>query len=126
MEKLEEFTALVEAELTALGCPAKAKMQTALVVDEIFSNIARYAYSGAGGMLEADIGSEENPGAVVLVFKDSGVPFNPLEQKEPDIAVPAAQRQIGGLGILMIKKLMDEIAYEYRDGQNILTIRKYI
>ena len=61
-----------------------------------------------------------------IVFKDHGIPYNPLEKADPDVTLPAHKRKIGGLGIFMVKKVMDELSYEYKDGQNIMTIRKYL
>lgn len=113
--------------LAAAGCPRKVRMQLGIVVDEIFSNIARYAYadrsSGGGGtaVITADTSA---PGCAVLTFADEGVPYNPLEHPDPDTALPASERGIGGLGIFMSKKLTDEMTYAYIGGRNVLTVKK--
>ena len=94
-----------------------------VAVEELFVNIASYAYVDKTGI--ADITIELLPGQVVqITFRDSGIPYNPLEKPDPDITKPAEEREIGGLGIYIVKKSMDEVLYRYEDGQNILTIRK--
>ena len=98
-------------------------MQLDVAVEELFVNIASYAYVDKIGI--ADITIELLPGQVVqITFRDSGIPYNPLEKPDPDITKPAEEREIGGLGIYIVKKSMDEVLYRYEDGQNILTIRK--
>ena len=106
------------------GCPLKLMTQVDMAVEEIFVNIARYAYHPEAG--EASIRCEAggDPFRIVVGFADRGRPFNPLDRPDPDVTLDAERRQIGGLGILMAKRLMDDIQYEYRDGQNILTLRK--
>ena len=91
-------------------------------IEEVFVNIAKYAYDN-NGTIEISL-SEQND-FVKFVFKDSGVKFNPLELKDPNINARAEEREIGGLGIYMVKKIMNEVYYEYTDNQNILTLIKY-
>lgn len=93
IENIAKVTAFVDGQLEALGCPMKAQMQIDVAIDELFSNIACYAY-------------------------------DPLAKSDPDITLSAEEREIGGLGIYLVKKSMDEISYEYKDGQNILKIKK--
>ena len=93
-------------------------------IDELYGNIASYAYGEENGEVTVIIEGDSTPGAVSISFQDEGKPFNPLESREPDITLPARERKIGGLGIFMVKKSMDDVRYEYRDGKNILTIRK--
>lgn len=104
--------------------PPKTFHAIAIAVEEIFVNIAHYAYRPDVG--EATIRCEvrRQPVQVTIEFLDSGRPYNPLVHDAPDIACSATERSIGGLGILMVKNLMDTVKYEYRDGKNILTIQK--
>ena len=121
-ERLGEVTDFVNAELEAFGCPMKVLMQIDLAVEEIFVNIASYAYGPKGGDALIRIGTED--GSVRVIFEDRGIPFDPTAQEDPDRSSPAQEREIGGLGIFLTKRIMDEVTYEYRDGKNILTIRK--
>jgi len=97
-----------------------------LSIEEAVENVVRYAYQDGCGWLE--VGTELNDKDLMLsvMLKDAGVPFNPLEQKEPDLTSPAEVRQIGGLGIFLCKQMMDSVAYEYADGCNILTMKKKV
>lgn len=114
----------VNQELDALGCSLKAEAQIDIAIDEIFSNIVKYGYEEEGGEVTVSFDTSEEPLAMTLSFRDEGKPFNPLERRDPDVTLSAKDRKIGGLGIFMVKKSMDDIRYEYRDGKNILTIRK--
>lgn len=125
VENIQVVTDFINEQLEASACPMKAQMQIDVAVDEIFGNIAHYAYGEKTGMATVGIEVEDNPQAAVITFTDSGVPYDPLTQPEPDITLSADEREIGGLGIFMVKKTMDEIAYEYRDGRNILRVKKY-
>ena len=101
-------------------------MQIDIAIDELFGNIAHYAYNPDVGSATVRVEVTENPLAVTVTFIDHGIPYDPLASKEPDISLSAEERQIGGLGIYMVKKSMDEISYEYREGKNILKIKKNI
>jgi len=125
VENIQVVTDFINEQLEASACPMKAQMQIDVAVDEIFGNIAHYAYGEKTGMATVGIEVEDNPQAAVITFTDSGVPYDPLTQPEPDITLSADEREIGGLGIFMVKKTMDEITYEYRDGRNILRVKKY-
>ena len=114
----------VNRELDALGCSLKAEAQIDIAIDEIYSNIVKYGYEEEGGEVTVSFDTSEEPLAMTLSFRDEGKPFNPLERRDPDVTLSAKDRKIGGLGIFMVKKSMDDIHYEYRDGKNILTIRK--
>ena len=114
----------VNQELDALGCSLKAEAQIDIAIDEIYSNIVKYGYEEEGGEVTVSFDTSEEPLAMTLSFRDEGKPFNPLERRDPDVTLSAKDRKIGGLGIFMVKKSMDDIRYEYRDGKNILTIRK--
>ena len=124
LENIAKVTDFVNEELEALACPLKAQMQINIAIDELFGNIARYAYAPEVGEATVKIETAKEPSVVVITFVDSGVPYNPLEKDDPDITLSAEERQIGGLGIYMVKKSMDHMSYEYKDGQNILTITK--
>ena len=104
----------------------KVQMQIDIAIDELFGNIAHYAYHPEVRPATVRVEVLENPLSVVITFIDNGVPYDPLKTKEPDITLSAEERMIGGLGIYMVKKTMDDIAYEYREGQNILRIKKSI
>ena len=124
VENIGTVTAFVDEQLEALNCPMKAQMQIDIAIDELFGNIAHYAYSPEVGTATVRVEVEEEPMAVVITFLDQGVPYDPLTAEDPDTTLSADERKIGGLGIFMVKKSMDEIDYRYQDGQNILTIKK--
>ncbi|MDO4493683.1 MAG: ATP-binding protein [Clostridia bacterium] len=123
-ENLDRAVAFAESFSEENGCPAKAGMQIALAVEELFVNIARYAYAPPGGGVTIAAEALQDPKGVKFVFTDSGVPYDPLAKEDPDIALPAEERQIGGLGIYLVKKTMDEVSYARENGQNRLTIVK--
>ena len=116
----------MDAILEENDCPVKTQMQIDIAVEEIFVNIANYAYAPGSGSADIKAGVSGTPSVFVISFADKGVPYNPLAKSDPDISLPADKRQIGGLGIFMVKKSMDDLSYEYKDGQNIMTIRKYL
>ncbi len=127
IKNVTEVTDLVDAELEKLDCSMKAQMQINIAIDELFSNIAKYAYGVEGGgdaRILMTICEPRNE--ISLTFIDSGVPYDPTAQEEPDITLPAEKRDIGGLGILLVRKSMNGLEYEYKDGKNRLTIRKVI
>ena len=125
-ENLGQVLGFVETRLEELDCPMKIQTQIDIAVEEIYVNIANYAYQSETGQATICIETEEDSGIVVIRFIDSGIPFNPLERKDPDVTLSAEERNIGGLGIYMVKKSMDDVSYEYQDGHNILTIKKKI
>lgn len=124
VENIEKVTDFVNLELEELGCPIKAQMQIDIAIDELFGNIAHYAYNPETGNATVRIEVGEKPLSVIITFIDHGKPFNPLENADPDVTLSAEERQVGGLGIFLVKKSMDLVDYEYRDGQNILKIKK--
>lgn len=126
VENIARVTAFVDEQLEALNCPMKAQMQIDIAIDELFGNIAHYAYRSDVGSAIVRVEVMQDPLAVIITFIDNGVQYDPLAKEDPDITLSAEEREIGGLGIYMVKKSMDEIAYEYKDGQNILTIKKQI
>ena len=126
VENIEVVTDFVDQQLEELACPMKAQMQIDIAIDELFSNIAHYSYNPEVGQATVRVEVVENPLAVTITFIDNGIPYDPLAKEDPDLTLSAEERQIGGLGIYMVKKSMDEITSEYKDGQNILRIKKCI
>ena len=121
-DNLDTVNAFVEDFLEQAGCSFKTQSQIILAVEEIFINIASYAYED--GIGKVDIFLTENNNVMQMTFKDSGTPYDPLMKPDPDTTLSAEDRKIGGLGIFLVKKIMDDVTYEYRDGFNILTIKK--
>lgn len=126
VSNLEIVTGFVDEQLETLECPMKAQIQIDIAIDEIFSNIANYAYAPGIGNVTIQVEQEETTQMVKITFIDGGIPYNPLSVEEPDTTLSADKRPIGGLGIFMVKKSMDEMLYEYKDGKNILTIKKQL
>ena len=126
VENLTDVLAFLEANLEEAGCPLKVQMQISVAAEEIYVNIAHYAYAPKTGKATVRLEVSEDPSSVSITFLDNGVPFDPLAKEDPDVTLSAEERQIGGLGIYMTKKTMDDVTYEYRDGQNILTMKKNI
>ena len=124
IENIGTVTDFVNEQLESLDCPMKAQMQIAIAIDELFGNIAHYAYNPEIGKATVRVEVVEDPLSVVITFIDNGVPYDPLAKADPDTTLSAEERDIGGLGIYMVKKSMDNITYEYKDGQNILKIKK--
>ena len=126
IESIPLVTAWIDEQLEQLNCPMKVQMQFDMAIDEIFGNIAYYAYRGKIGSAKVQLALQEDTRMLSITFIDQGIPFNPLSQKEPDISLKAEKRKIGGLGIFLVKKIMDEVSYQYRDGHNILCLKKHI
>ena len=122
LEQLDEVLAFLEGALEELECPMKCSMQIPLAIEEAFVNVANYAYPQSEG--EAEFSIEGEGSGVKIVLSDSGIPFDPLAKDDPDITLSAEKRNIGGLGIFMVKKIMDKVEYSYTDGKNILTMYK--
>ena len=122
VSEMDNVNAFVEEQLDALGCSMKASMQIMVAVEELFVNVASYAYPQGGGTVIITISDDGE--SVSITFTDSGIFFDPLAKKDPDITASAEERGIGGLGIFMVKKTMDDVKYNYQDGKNILTIVK--
>ena len=125
-ENLPRVLAFVDEELEKAGCSMKTQIQIDVAVEEIFINIANYAYAPVTGTAVIRAEVLENPLSVVLSFIDHGMPYDPLAKEDPDITLSAEERAIGGLGIFMVKKLMDHVSYEFRNGKNILRMKKII
>ena len=123
-ENLGEVSAFVDSHLEEIDCPIKAQMQLDIAVEELFVNIANYAYAPDTGKATIRLEINEEPLSVSITFIDNGVQYDPLAKADPDITLSAEERAIGGLGIFMVKKSMDDMFYEYKDSQNVLTIVK--
>jgi len=121
---LDEVTAFVDGELEAYDCPVSVQLQIELAIEEIFVNIASYAYKPADGEAEVRCEVLQDPLRVVIQFLDGGKPFDPLAGEVPDISRKALEEREGGLGILLVRKTMDDVQYAYENGKNILTILK--
>jgi len=119
-ESLDQVNAFLETELENYECPPRVTMQLLVALEELYVNIASYAYAPDTG--EALIRIDYNDGMLTVELIDWGKPFDPLAREDPDITLSAEERDIGGLGIFMVKKSMDIFTYERRDGQNIVTI----
>ena len=126
VENIETVTEFVNAQWELTDCPIRAQMQIDIAIDELFGNIAHYAYNPEVGNATVRVEVSEDPLAVIVTFIDNGIPYDPLRKDDPDITLSAEEREIGGLGIYLVKKSMDEISYEYKNGQNILKIKKNI
>lgn len=123
-EQLESVLMFLEEELSSIKHNTKNKIQLFIAVEELFVNIASYAYYPSEGDAEIDIDTDNENNFVYITFIDSGKPYNPLEREDPDVTLSAKERKIGGLGIYMVKKSMDDMSYEYKNGCNILKIGK--
>lgn len=124
VENIEKVTDFVNEQLESIDCPLKVQTQIDIAIDELFGNIAKYAYAEKTGTATVVFQYLQDKKAVRIVFSDSGKPYDPLSGADPDTTLPAEDRPIGGLGIYMVKKSMDDLSYQYKDGQNILTIQK--
>lgn len=123
---LDDVLAFVEEELEKADCPMKTVMAITVAIEEVFVNVSHYAYPNGSGEASLSIDFDSESRLMTFVLKDSGIPFNPLAKPDPDITLSAEERQIGGLGIYMMKKTMDEVSYAYKDEKNILTMKKNI
>lgn len=119
-------TDFVNEELDKVNCSEKVKAEIDVAIDELFGNIANYAYKDGIGMACVKLEIDNNPCKVIITFIDNGIEYNPLAKADPNITLSAKDRAIGGLGVYIVKNTMDEIEYEYKDGNNILRIEKNI
>ena len=123
-ENLPKVLAFVDGQLEAVDCPMLTQTSIDVAVEELFINIASYAYDMENGTAVVQVTVLEDPLSVEITFIDNGQQYDPLAREDPDITLPKQKRKKGGLGIFMVKKTMDDVHYEYKDGRNILTIRK--
>ena len=125
VDNLQQVIDFATQRLEERDCPMKTSLQMELVIEELFVNIASYAYHPEIGPATFCMEFEENPNAVLMTFIDGGKPYNPLERTDPDVSLAAEERDIGGLGVFLVKKNVDEIAYKYENGKNILSMKKF-
>ena len=121
---LADAAAFLDGILETSGCDVKLKAQIDLAFEEMFVNVAQYAYPGSEGSVKISLYDAGD--SVKIRLTDSGIPFDPLKNDDPDISLSADERSVGGLGIFMVKKTMDDVFYEYKNGQNIFTMTKKI
>ena len=126
LTSLDEVVVFVEDSLSTTSCPMKLTMQVALCIEELFVNVASYAYENRQGVCTIRLETQhtDTDGIVFIELTDSGKPFNPLEKEDPDITLSADEREIGGLGIYMVKKSMDQVTYDYCNQKNVLRLEK--
>ena len=125
-EALPDILGFVEETLESYGCPLKIQMALCVAIEEVFVNIAHYAYDGGEGHVSLGIAFDAAVSTVTFRMTDKGIPFDPLKKPDPDITLSAEDRDIGGLGIFIAKKTMDCVTYAYENGENILTMIKRI
>ena len=125
-DALADILGFVEETLESYECPMKTQMAVCVAIEEVFVNIAHYAYGEGEGDVTLGIGLDEENCTVTFRLSDSGVPFDPLKKPDPDITLSAEEREVGGLGIFITKKTMDEVSYSYENNENILTMIKKI
>ena len=125
-EALPDILGFVEETLESYECPMKMQMALCVAIEEVFVNIARYAYGSGTGDVTLGIGFDDASRTVTFRMTDKGIPFDPLKKPDPDITLSAEEREIGGLGIFIAKKTMDNITYAYENGENVLTMTKKI
>lgn len=124
IEALDQVQGIIDQELDTVGANPEVKIQLAICVEELYVNIAHYAYRPRVGELTIRYGVTHDPCKISIQFEDGGVPFDPLAKKDPDITLSEEERDVGGLGIFMVKNAMDRVDYAYKNGKNILTIEK--
>ena len=121
---LDAVLSFIDEQLGEAECSKKTRMTIDVAVEELFVNISSYAYDPKIGTAVVQVSVHNEPLSVEITFIDNGKPYDPLAKPDPDVTLDADHRQIGGLGIFMVKKSMDDVQYEYKDGRNILTIKK--
>ena len=114
----------IDGQLESAGCSMATQIAIDVAVEELFVNIASYAYDGKTGTVTVRVTLHDKPLAAEITFIDSGKPYDPLAKPDPDVTLSAKDRQKGGLGIFMVKNTMDDMKYEYKDGKNVLTLIK--
>ena len=121
---LPQVQMFIDEQLEAVDCPMTTQIAIDVAVEELFVNIASYAYEQGEGVAVVQISVHDEPLSVEITFIDNGVQYDPLAKEDPDVTLSAKERKKGGLGIFMVKNTMDNVSYEYKDGKNILTIKK--
>ena len=126
IEALSDVLGFVDETLEAFECPMKVQMAICVAIEEVFVNVAHYAYGGNDGDMSLSIAYARDSRTITFRMSDNGVPFDPLKKPDPDITLSAEEREIGGLGIFITKKTMDSVTYTYENGENVLTMTKKI
>ena len=126
IEALSDVLEFVDLTLESYDCPMKIQMAICVAIEEVFVNVAHYAYGDGDGDVKLGIGFDEESRDITFRLSDVGVPFDPLKKPDPDITLSAEEREIGGLGIFITKKTMDTVTYAYENGENVLTMIKKI
>jgi anti-sigma regulatory factor (Ser/Thr protein kinase) len=124
IENIGVLIGAVEELLETLDCPMKAAMQVNVAIDELLSNICYYAYGDGVGKVYATVEVMPDKRGITITLEDEGEPFDPLAHEDPDVTLDVDQRGIGGLGILLVKRTMDAVRYEYKNGRNRLSFVK--
>lgn len=124
LENLDKVNDFVQHSIADCDCSKKSVMQLGVIVEEIFVNIASYSYPSGVGTATVRTEITDNPLAITLTFIDSGIEYNPLVKEDPDLELSVEERDIGGLGIYLVKNMVEEISYNYADGKNILSLTK--
>ena len=122
VDNLPQVLSFVDEELENAECSMKGMMQIDVAVEEIFVNVASYAYEGKEGNCKIQVDADPAKCYVTITFIDEGIPYNPLAKEDPDVTLSAEEREIGGLGIFIVKKCMDTTAYERKDDKNIFSM----
>ena len=126
IDALSDVLGFVDCTLESYECPMKIQTAVCVAIEEVFVNVANYAYGDGEGDMTLGIGFDENNREITFRMTDKGVPFDPLKKPDPDITLSAEEREIGGLGIFIAKKTMNAINYAYENGENVLTMIKKI
>ncbi len=122
VDNLPQLLSVIDEELENAGCSMKGQMQIDVAVEEIFVNVASYAYEDGSGSCTIQVDIDPANSYVTITFIDEGIPYNPLAKEDPDVTLSADEREIGGLGIFIVKKSMDKTAYERKDNKNIFSM----
>ena len=125
-EVLPDVLGFVEQTLESFECPVKIQTAICVAIEEVFVNVAHYAYGDGEGDVSFAISFNKDSREITFVMKDKGIPFDPLQKSDPDITLSAEERSVGGLGIFITKKTMDKVKYTYENGENVLTMIKKI
>ena len=126
IEALSDVLGFVDQTLENFACPMKVQTAVCVAIEEIFVNVAHYAYGDGEGDMTLGIGFDEESRTITFRMTDKGTPFDPLNKPDPDITLSAEEREIGGLGIFITKKTMNSVTYAYENGENVLTMTKQI
>lgn len=124
ISRLDDLSSLLEEAVEKLQVPPRCLYEVTLALEEIFTNIVKYAYDDDAGHLIHVIIGQKGKDALVIRFEDDGQPFDPTQARDPDLDLPVEERPVGKLGVFIVKKIMDSMAYERVEGKNILTLIK--